>query len=100
MSERILAIEGLRVTFAAKPRSVRALHGVDLDLRRGEVVALLGESGSGKSVTLRSILKLHPPKRTRIEGRIEAAGQDVMRLAGNALAQFRGRTVAMVFQEP
>ena len=100
MSEHVLCIEGLRVTFAAHPRPVRALDGVDLALRRGEVVALLGESGSGKSVTLRSILKLHPPKKTRIEGRIEAAGHDVMQLAGKALAQFRGKTVAMVFQEP
>ena len=100
MNERVLAIENLCVTFAARPRAVRALDGVDLDLQRGEVVALLGESGSGKSVTLRSILKLHPPKKTRVEGRIIAAGEDVMALAGPALAQFRGKAVAMVFQEP
>jgi peptide/nickel transport system ATP-binding protein len=100
MNERVLAIENLRVTFTAGARPVRAVDGLDLSLARGEVVALLGESGSGKSVTLRSILRLHPPKKTRVEGRIEAAGQDVMRPAGKALAQFRGKMVAMVFQEP
>jgi peptide/nickel transport system ATP-binding protein len=100
MDEPVLLIEGLRVTFHSRPRAVRAIDGVDLHLRRGEVIALLGESGSGKSVTLRSILKLHPPRRTTVEGRIRAAGQDVMALHGKALAEFRGKVVSMVFQEP
>ena len=99
MSDAILEIRGLRVTFTgAKP--VRAVDGVDLSLARGEVVALLGESGSGKSVTLRSILRLHPPKKTRIEGKITVAGTDVLALRGEALADFRGKTVSMIFQEP
>ncbi len=98
--DRILQIENLRVTFTGGAEPVRAVDGVDLDLRRGEVVALLGESGSGKSVTLRSILRLHNEKKTRIEGRIAAAGIDVMTLAGAALADFRGKHVSMIFQEP
>ncbi len=98
--EPLLAIENLRVTFTGGARPVTAADGVDLTLARGEVVALLGESGSGKSVTLRSILRLHPEKKTRIEGRIRVAGADVMALSGAALSDFRGKTVSMVFQEP
>ncbi len=96
----ILEISGLTVTFTAGAKPVRALDGVDLELARGEVVALLGESGSGKSVTLRSILRLHPPRKTRVTGSIRVDGIDVMALAGRPLEDFRGKTVSMVFQEP
>ena len=100
MRDAILEIRGLRVTFLGGAKPVRAVDGVDLALARGEVVALLGESGSGKSVTLRSILRLHPPKKTRIEGAITVAGIDVLALGGEALADYRGKTVSMIFQEP
>jgi peptide/nickel transport system ATP-binding protein len=96
----ILQIENLHVTFTGGAKPVRAVAGVNLTLARGEVVALLGESGSGKSVTLRSILRLHPEKKTNLEGRITVAGTDVMRLRGDALSRFRGKTVSMIFQEP
>ncbi|HRD75544.1 MAG TPA: ABC transporter ATP-binding protein [Hyphomicrobiaceae bacterium] len=100
MSEPALTIEGLNVTFTGGRTQVRAVDGVDLSLKAGEVLALLGESGSGKSVTLRSILRLHDERRTRIEGRIRADGTDVMALSGGALSDFRGKTVSMIFQEP
>ena len=100
MNGAILDIRGLRVTFTGGAKPVRAVDGVDLALGRGEVVALLGESGSGKSVTLRSILRLHAPKTTRIEGAISVAGTDVLALKGDALSAFRGKTVSMIFQEP
>jgi peptide/nickel transport system ATP-binding protein len=96
----VLSISGLTVTFKGGTKAVRALDGVDLSLRAGEVVALLGESGSGKSVTLRSILRLHSPKTCRTEGRIVADGIDVMALEGRRLEAFRGKTVSMIFQEP
>ena len=96
----ILDIEDLHVTFTGGSKPVRAVAGVNLTLGRGEVVALLGESGSGKSVTLRSILRLHPEKKTKIEGRINVAGTDVMNLRGDALSHFRGKIVSMIFQEP
>ncbi len=76
-----------------------AVDGVTLAVAPGEVVALLGESGSGKSVTLRSLLRLHPAS-ARIGGTIRVAGTDVMALSRRALADFRGRTVSMIFQEP
>ncbi len=98
--ETILAIENLNVTFTGGAKPVRAVAGVDLALKRGEVVALLGESGSGKSVTLRSILRLHDARRTTINGRISVDGTDVMSLSGAALNAFRGKTVSMIFQEP
>jgi peptide/nickel transport system ATP-binding protein len=99
-SEPILVIENLRVTFKGGSSPVRAVDGVDLSLGRGEVVALLGESGSGKTVTLRSILRLHDERTTDVEGRISVAGRDVFALRRRALLDFRGSVVSMVFQEP
>jgi peptide/nickel transport system ATP-binding protein len=92
-------VRGLHVTFTG-PRPVRAVRGVDLSVDRGETLALLGESGSGKSVTLRALLRLNPERRTRIEGEIRVAGQDVLTLRGRALEAFRGKVASMIFQEP
>lgn len=86
----------LRVAFG----KTQVVDGVDLRLQRGQALALIGESGSGKSVTLRSILRLFPSVRSRIEGRILAAGKDVLALDKRALADFRGGDVSMIFQEP
>jgi peptide/nickel transport system ATP-binding protein len=96
----MVSLRDLRVSFTGGPKPVHAVNGVDLDVGRGEVVALIGESGSGKSVTLRSLLRLHPARRTRIEGSITVAGIDVLALKGSALADFRGKVAAMVFQDP
>ncbi len=98
--DQILSIENLTVTFRAGAKPVRAVDGVDLALRRGEVVALLGESGSGKSVTLRSILRLHDEKKTHIQGSIRVDGTDVLALPQADLNRYRGGTVSMIFQEP
>jgi peptide/nickel transport system ATP-binding protein len=93
-------IQNLTVTFTGGRRPVQAVGGVDLQVKRGEVVALIGESGSGKSVTLRSLLRLHPPRRTQIGGRLRVGGQDVLALSPSKLADYRGKTAAMIFQEP
>jgi len=99
-AEAIVDIRNLTVTFTGGRTPVNAVNGVNLQVARGEVVALLGESGSGKSVTLRSLLRLHPEKRTRISGSLQVLGQDVMALKGAALTDFRGKLVSMIFQEP
>ncbi len=96
----LVEIDNLSVTFTGSGKPVRAVNHLDLSLRRGEVLALLGESGSGKSVTLRALLRLNPENKSRTEGLIRVAGQDVLTLSRARLKAFRGSVVAMVFQEP
>jgi peptide/nickel transport system ATP-binding protein len=93
-------IQNLNVTFTGGRKPVHAVSGVDLRVQRGEVVALIGESGSGKSVTLRSILRLHNERRTTISGRIRVGAQDVLTLSAAQLDDFRGKVGSMIFQEP
>lgn len=96
----IVSVKDLTVTFNPGRKPVSAVNGVDLSVARGESIALIGESGSGKSVTLRSLLRLHPERRTVIGGTINMAGHDVLALSSRALADYRGRVVSMIFQEP
>jgi peptide/nickel transport system ATP-binding protein len=93
-------IRNLTVTFTGGRKPVRAVGGVDLQVQRGEVVALIGESGSGKSVTLRSLLRLHPPRRTQMGGQLLVGGQDVLKMSSSQLADYRGKVASMIFQEP
>lgn len=97
--QAVIDIRDLSVTFHRGRKPVKAVNGVSLSVKAGEVVALLGESGSGKSVTMRSLLRLHP-KGTDITGSLTVAGRDVMGLSTRELGQLRGATVSMVFQEP
>ena len=98
--DTLVDVRDLQVTFTGGTRPVRAVDGVDLQVRRGEVLALIGESGSGKSVTLRSLLRLHPPQRSQISGQIKVGGADVLALSGTELADYRGKVASMIFQEP
>ena len=93
-------IRQLHVTFTGGKKPVQAVSGVDLRVQRGEVVALIGESGSGKSVTLRTLLRLHAEKKTQITGQIRVGEQDVLSLSQDQLSRFRGRVASMIFQEP
>ena len=95
----IVEAAGLTVDFASPKGPIRAVSGVDLALKPGETVALLGESGSGKSVTLRALMRLHPAS-AKIGGRVEVDGQDVLGLSPRALSAYRGKTVSMIFQDP
>ncbi|WP_439575644.1 ABC transporter ATP-binding protein [Phreatobacter sp.] len=96
----LVDIRDLKVTFTGGPKPICAVNGVDLSIDRGETLAILGESGSGKSVTLRALLRLNPEKRSRIEGTIQVGGRDVLALPPKELQAFRGRDVSMIFQEP
>ena len=99
-NEPLVRLRDLSVTFTGGRKPVRAVSGVSLDLRQGEVVALIGESGSGKSVTLRTLLRLHPQRRSQIGGEVRVAGRDVLAMSDRELADYRGKLVSMIFQEP
>jgi peptide/nickel transport system ATP-binding protein len=96
----MVRLRDLSVTFSGGRKPVHAVSGVSLEVQRGEVVALIGESGSGKSVTLRTLLRLHPERRTRMGGLVEVAGRDVLAMSQRELADFRGKVASMIFQEP
>lgn len=96
----LVDIRDLSVTFTTGRAPVRAVGGVSLQVQRGEAVALIGESGSGKSVTLRTMLMLHPHGRTQLGGQVRLAGHDVLQMRERALADYRGAVASMIFQEP
>ncbi|WP_176667901.1 ABC transporter ATP-binding protein [Variovorax sp. SG517] len=96
----MVRLRDLSVTFGGGRKPVHAVSGVSLEVKRGEVVALIGESGSGKSVTMRTLLRLHPERRTRMGGTVQVAGRDVLAMSQRELADFRGKVASMIFQEP
>ncbi|WP_285102512.1 ABC transporter ATP-binding protein [Promicromonospora sp. MEB111] len=103
MSDVVLRIADLNVTFDTDSGEVPAVRGIDLEVRRGRVVALVGESGSGKSVTSLSVLGLLPAT-ARVSGSVELADgealRDVVSTPEEQLVDLRGRVASMVFQEP
>jgi microcin C transport system ATP-binding protein len=96
MNDVLVQVRDLRVSFADKP----VLRGINLDIRRGECLALVGESGSGKSVTAHSILRLLPGQNVQSRGSIHYAGLDLVSASDSQLRSLRGNRIAMIFQEP
>ena len=96
----LVDVSDLTVRFVTREATVHAVNGVTFSVRPGEVLCILGESGSGKSVTLRALMRLLPPRRTRITGAMRVDGQDVLALGRAGLRQLRGGLVSMIFQEP
>ena len=95
----LVELDNLKIRFTGE-RTVHAVNDLSFTLGEGEVLGLLGESGSGKSVTLRALMRLLPKKRTQITGRVKVMGRDVLALDEDELSKFRGQTVSMIFQEP
>src|SRR5262244_3221143 len=96
----LLTVRDLCVSFETRDGTVRAVNDVSFSLEAGKVLALLGESGSGKSVTLRAILGLHHGANAHARGEVIVKGQDVNRLDERAREALRGGVVSLVFQEP
>ncbi|CAI8749790.1 putative oligopeptide ABC transporter ATP binding subunit YejF [Pseudomonas sp. IT-232MI5] len=96
MNDNLIEIRDLRVAFAGQ----EVVHGLNLDIRRGECLALVGESGSGKSVTAHSILRLLPGKNVSSSGAIRYNGVDLLHASEQQMRGLRGNRIAMIFQEP
>ena len=96
----LVRARGLTVSFLADGVPVRAVSGVDFTVMPGEALCILGESGSGKSATLRAIMRLNPPAATVVTGTLEVGGIDVITASERAMSDLLGPFVAMIFQEP
>lgn len=96
----LLDVRGLRTFFDAHGPTVRAVDGVDLSLRPGEAVGLVGESGCGKSVLARSLLGLVFPPGRIVEGQIRFRGEDLLTKTEAQMRRLRGREIAIVLQDP
>jgi peptide/nickel transport system ATP-binding protein len=93
----VLSVRDLRVTYRTKGGNVPAVRGVDLDIDKGHVLGLAGESGCGKSTIAGAILRLHAP-RTKIEGSILLDGNDVLSLKPGRLRALRWTGASIIFQ--
>ncbi|MBA2876403.1 ABC transporter ATP-binding protein [Thermaerobacillus caldiproteolyticus] len=96
----ILQIENLRVSFRIHDEYYAAVDGVSLTVNENEVVAIVGESGCGKSALALSIMGLHPLERTKLEGTIAFKGKNLLPLSVPQLNQIRGKDIGMIFQDP
>ena len=96
----LLEIRGLKTYFFTREGVVHAVDGVDLDVRRGEVLGLVGESGCGKSVTSMSILRLVGEPGRIVEGEIRFKGEDLTTKSMSEMRDIRGDQISMIFQQP
>ncbi|NVZ23579.1 ABC transporter ATP-binding protein [Pseudomonas costantinii] len=100
-SESVLSIDNLRIEFPAYRSTVKALNGVSIDVRAGEIVGVIGESGSGKSVTAMLSMRLLPEHAYEVKsGTLNILGRDMLAAEEKDLLKVRGKDVAMIFQEP
>ena len=94
--EALLSVRGLEICFGG----AAVVSDLGFDVRPGEAVGLVGESGCGKSVTGLAIMGLLPPRAARLRGSVRLAGRELLGLPDKAMRQVRGRRVGMIFQEP
>jgi len=100
MTEPLLRVRDLRLEARTPRGTAHILRGVDLDIGRGRIVGVVGESGSGKSSLALCLLRLLPENVTALSGRMVMDGTDLAALSPAAMAAQRGRTIAMIFQDP
>ncbi|MBN9081037.1 MAG: dipeptide ABC transporter ATP-binding protein DppD [Rhizobiales bacterium 62-17] len=100
VSEPLVEVRDLSVKFVSREAVNRAVNGVSFSLAPSEVLCIIGESGSGKSVTMRALMKLLPPKRTVIEGGMRVGPHDIVKMREADMRAVRGSAISMIFQEP
>ncbi|MEZ5817734.1 MAG: ABC transporter ATP-binding protein [Hyphomicrobiaceae bacterium] len=98
-TQTAVSVDNLAVRFVTRERTLYAVNGVSFSLRQGEVLGVLGESGSGKSVTLKAMLRLLPGS-AEISGAVRVGGDEIIGLPENAMERLRGSRISMIFQEP
>ncbi|KON85734.1 peptide ABC transporter ATP-binding protein [Sporosarcina globispora] len=99
--EKVLEVKDLHVTFTTYGGEVQAVRGVSFDLYKGETLAIVGESGCGKSVTSQSIMRLIPSPPGRIaDGAVQFKGKDLTKLKESEMRDIRGADISMIFQDP
>ena len=97
----LLKIDDLHVSFLTYAGKVQAVRGVSLSMQEGEILAIVGESGCGKSVTAQTILQLNPSPPSVVEGgSIELEGRDLLKLDDAKMRAIRGHEISMIFQDP
>ena len=100
-TETVLSVEDLRTYFTTRWGTVKAVDGISFDLRRGETLGIVGESGCGKSVTMLSLMRLIPiPPGRIVTGSIVLDGEDIVPISEGEMAQIRGRKIALIIQDP
>ena len=100
IGETILEVRDLATHFRTDEGIAKAVGGVSFSVRKGETLALVGESGCGKSVTALSILRLVPPPGKIVRGEIIYKGQNLSQLSAEGIRRIRGKEISMIFQEP
>ena len=98
--EHLLEVKNLSVSIDGPAGEVQAVRDVSFSLKKGEVLAIVGESGCGKSVLCKSIMKLLPPSAKIKEGSICVNGQDITCYREREMQKLRGRVFSMIFQDP
>ncbi|MDC7243722.1 MAG: ATP-binding cassette domain-containing protein, partial [Sphaerochaetaceae bacterium] len=100
MNNEVLEIKDYSLSLKIKNKFVRAVDSVDLNINKGEIVALVGESGCGKSLTALSILSLLPKSAKVINGEIKFNNMDLLKLNLSQFNKIRGNDISIIFQEP
>ncbi|MBX0357110.1 ABC transporter ATP-binding protein [Halobacillus sp. Nhm2S1] len=99
--EKLLDVKNLHVSFDTYGGEVKAVRGVNFDVKKGETLAIVGESGSGKSVTTKALMQLIPKPPGRIkEGEILFEGRDLAKMSEKQMQKIRGKEISMIFQDP
>ncbi|WP_333657078.1 ABC transporter ATP-binding protein [Tissierella praeacuta] len=101
MSKEFLNIKDLHIHYITEEGTVKAVNGINIDLKKGETLGLVGETGAGKTTTALGILRLVPnPPGKIMEGEIFLEGQNILELSEEEMRKIRGNKVSMIFQDP
>src|SRR5690348_6370705 len=100
LTESLLSVRDLRVSFRTEAGVVRAVRGVDIDLAPAEILGLVGESGCGKSTVAMALTALNRTANATLTGTVSFGGRDLLMLSDDELRAVRGAQIAMIFQDP